>query len=114
MTRGRNDNVVQEIEAAELQRARESGELWQVLDVREAWETEIASIRGTIIIPMSQLPGRLGELDRHRPLAVLCHSGQRSRRVSEYLLSIGFERVVNVRGGIDAWAVTVDPTLARY
>ncbi len=106
--------MVEEIAPVELCCRQQAGELWQVLDVREAWEIKTASINGTIHIPMGSVPERLGELNPELPTAVLCHTGARSRRVAEYLVASGFGRVGNVNGGIDLWSQTVDPLIARY
>jgi rhodanese-related sulfurtransferase len=106
--------MIEEVEPVELHSRQQAGELWQLLDVREAWEIETAGISGSINIPMTRVPERLGELDPELPTAVLCHSGGRSRRVAEYLETCGFRRVANVSGGIDLWSQTVDPSIARY
>lgn len=87
---------------------------WTLLDVREKWEVDTASIPGVVWIPMAEIPGRFEEIDRKQPLAVICHAGGRSRRVAEFLASQGFTQVVNVAGGIDAWAEQVDPGIPRY
>ncbi len=108
------DQMIEEIEPVELSSRQQGGELWQLLDVREPWEIETARIGGTINIPMTRLPERLGELNSELQTAVLCHSGGRSRRVAEYLKACGFRRVANVSGGIDLWSQTVDPSIARY
>jgi rhodanese-related sulfurtransferase len=92
----------------------EGGELWQLLDVRELWETEIASVPTATHIPMSEVPLRLDELDSLRPTAVLCHGGRRSAQVAALLVQSGFVNVVNIAGGIDAWSQEVDPTIPRY
>lgn len=99
---------------AEFLERREAGELWQLLDVREDWELAIVSIEESLRIPMAEIPNRLGELDKERPIAVLCHSGGRSARVAAFLARSGFARVANVAGGIDAWSTDVDPSLPRY
>ena len=93
---------------------RRSGELWQLLDVREAWELELAGIPGAVHIPMSEVVGRHGELHRDQPVAVLCHSGVRSAQVANYLLAQGFGTVANIVGGIDAWSTDLDPSVPRY
>ena len=87
---------------------------WRLLDVREEWEREIASVDGSINIPMAQIPDRLGELDTSRPIAVLCHSGVRSARVASFLAGQGFQTVANIAGGIDAWSTDIDSDLQRY
>ena len=99
---------------AELLERQNSGELWRILDVREPWEVEIASVAGAVLIPMQQLPGRLAELDTAERLAVLCHSGGRSARVADWLAGNGFATVANVQGGIDAWSTEIDTTIPRY
>ncbi len=93
---------------------RDDNELWQLLDVREAWERDIARVEGTLDIPMGEVPERLQELDRSRPVAVLCHGGVRSARVATYLAQQGLEQVANIAGGIDAWSTTVDESIPRY
>jgi len=92
----------------------DAGQQWQLLDVREYWEIEIASVPGSIRIPMSEIPSRQSELDADVPVAVLCHSGVRSARVAGFLADQGFRRVANIAGGIDAWALEVDNSLPRY
>lgn len=93
--------------------ANESGPV-ALLDVREPWEFEVCRIEGSRLIPLSQLPARLNELDPARPTVVICHHGVRSLRAGAFLEHCGFEDVVNLSGGIDAWAKTVDPGMAVY
>jgi rhodanese-related sulfurtransferase len=85
-----------------------------LLDVREPDEIATASVSGALEIPMREIPGRLDELDRGKPLVVMCHSGGRSRRVAEFLAGNGFANVFNLRGGIDAWSLEVDSSVPRY
>jgi molybdopterin/thiamine biosynthesis adenylyltransferase/rhodanese-related sulfurtransferase len=85
-----------------------------VLDVREPWEVAVAPFEGAVALPMQQVPVRHGELPRDREIVVLCHHGQRSAMVAEYLRSAGFPRVLNLTGGIDRWSVEVDPGVPRY
>ena len=85
-----------------------------LLDVREASEVETCAVAGSRHIPMRQIPESLPDLPRDRLILVLCHSGGRSRRVTQYLRANGFAQVNNVAGGIDAWAEQIDPSLARY
>lgn len=92
----------------------ENGELWQLLDVRETWEIEIARVPMSIHIPMNEVPLRLDELDSTRPVAVLCHGGRRSAAVASVLVQSGFVNVVNIEGGIDAWSQEVDNSIPRY
>ena len=89
-----------------------------LLDVREPAEWQAASVRPAgaelLQMPMQSIPARLAELDPDRPVAVLCHHGGRSMQVAMFLAQHGFERVANVAGGIDAWALQVDPSVPRY
>lgn len=85
-----------------------------LLDVREPWEYGICHIEGAILVPMHQLPARLSTLDPGRETVVICHHGIRSYQVARYLEQLGFTRVVNLRGGVDAWARDVDATMPVY
>lgn len=106
--------VFEELSPADFVRRREMDELWQLVDVRETWEVELARVAGAIHIPMAQIALRQGELDGARPVAILCHSGGRSAAVAEYLKAQGFETVANITGGIDAWSLEVDGSIPRY
>lgn len=89
-----------------------------VLDVREPWELEQATVAAQgfelLAIPMGSLPTRLNELDPERPTACLCHHGVRSLHVAAYLAQHGHECVANITGGIEAWAQDHDPGVRRY
>ena len=88
-----------------------------VLDVREPWEIQTASVQanGFVLraIPMQQIPARLGELDANQPVACLCHHGARSAQAAEQFRAKGFTKVHNISGGIEAWA-QIDPAIPRY
>jgi len=85
-----------------------------LVDVREQWEVDAAPIPGARHIPMGQVPGAHATLPRDRDIAVICHHGQRSSMVADYLRTVGFTRVMNVIGGTDRWSVEVDPSVPRY
>jgi adenylyltransferase/sulfurtransferase len=85
-----------------------------LVDVREPYETEICRIAGAKLIPMRQIPDRMRDLPRDGHLLIICHTGGRSLRVTEFLRAQGFPTVSNVAGGIDAWATQIDPALRRY
>ena len=89
-----------------------------VLDVREPWELNTASVNAEGFelraIPMGSIPNQLANLDPARPVACLCHHGVRSLRVAAYLAQQGFENVSNITGGIDAWSAELDPAVPRY
>ena len=93
-----------------------------VLDVREAWELQTASVQPdgfTLLhVPMREIPVRLAELlatpGEDHPIACLCHHGVRSQQVATFLAQHGFSEVVNLRGGIAAWSQQVDPSVPSY
>jgi rhodanese-related sulfurtransferase len=89
-----------------------------VLDVREPWELQTASIQPdgfeVLAIPMNEIPARVAQLDPGRPVACLCHHGARSQRVAMFLAQNGFPRVANIAGGIDAWSAERDEGVPRY
>ena len=86
----------------------------QLLDVREDWEVATCAIKGSIAIPMGQITERTNELDPERPVVCYCHHGMRSLQVGLFLEHQGFGQVLNLDGGIDAWARTVDPSCPTY
>jgi rhodanese-related sulfurtransferase len=101
------------ITARALKSRLDAGERPVLLDVREPWEFELASIEGSEFIPMSQLEGRFTELDPDAETVVICHHGNRSSYVAVALQRAGFEIVLNLEGGLDAYS-SVDESVARY
>ncbi len=89
-----------------------------VLDVRETWECQLASIAPAgcevLIMPMQTIPARLMELDKSRPIACLCHHGGRSMQVASFLEQQGFNNITNISGGIHAWSNQVDASVPVY
>jgi sulfur-carrier protein adenylyltransferase/sulfurtransferase len=106
--------MVPQISALDLKARLDAGERPAVLDVREAWELEIARLPDVIHIPMAELARRVPELDVGREWIVICRSGGRSLQAAHYLAGRGFGRVANLAGGILAWSRDVDPTIAPY
>jgi len=102
-----------EISVTELKSRLDRGDDIFVLDVREPHEVQIATLGGHVI-PLNDLPARVHELDSSREIVVYCHTGNRSARAVDFLRQTGFRKVMNLRGGIDQWAVRVDPSLPRY
>ena len=82
-------------------------------DVRTDQERELASIPGAKLLDEPALTALENE-DRQTPIALHCHHGGRSARAAQALIDLGFQDVYNVVGGIDAWSLTVDPTVPRY
>ena len=86
-----------------------------LLDVREPWEFQTASLPDSLPMPMGDVPSRAhAELDPDAHIVVLCHHGQRSLSVVMWLRGQGFERAQSLAGGIDAWSRTIDPSVPRY
>lgn len=105
---------MKQIRPPELAAMLENDPKPQVLDVREPWEVAICQIPGSVLVPMGQIPRRFNELDPKRPLVCVCHHGMRSLQVALFLAQHGFHDVINLSGGIDAWAREVDPACATY
>jgi rhodanese-related sulfurtransferase len=108
--------TVPEISATEAHERLASAEPPRLIDVREAEEWAICRIEASELLPLSSWPQiareRLANPDE--PLLVICHHGVRSAHAAQFLQQNGFTNVVNVGGGIEAWACRVDPTMARY
>ena len=85
-----------------------------LLDVREQWEFDICQIKGAILMPMGEIAKSYLNLNKDSKVALYCHSGIRSMHVADFLLSKGFQSLVNLQGGIDAWAQEIDTTVERY
>jgi len=85
-----------------------------LLDVREPWEYNICHLEGSQLLPMGQIHLRLQQLDPQRETVVICHHGIRSRQVAMFLEHQGFSNVINLAGGLDAWAREVDLDMATY
>ena len=106
--------MVTEISPTELKRRRDEGSSPVVVDVREQWELDTASIPGVLHIPMAEIPSRIGELDVAQEIVVMCRSGGRSMQVAQFLARNGFRSVANLTGGILAWSRDVDPSVRAY
>ncbi|HEX4826087.1 MAG TPA: molybdopterin-synthase adenylyltransferase MoeB [Candidatus Polarisedimenticolaceae bacterium] len=98
----------------ELRARREAGERFQLLDVREPHEWQIARIPGATLFPLSELPARMHELDMTETYTLSCHHGIRSVQAYQILRQAGFKRLQVLSGGQDAWAARIDPTMPRY
>lgn len=99
---------------AELAAHLQAGNAPVLLDVREPWEWDVCHLPGAILIPMGELPARLQELNKAAETVVICHHGVRSYHAARYLETVGFGDVVNLSGGVSAWADEVDPVMPRY
>ena len=85
-----------------------------LIDVRESWEYSVVSIKNSIHIPISEIQNRMHDFKEDQTIVFICHHGIRSRMVGNYFQQNDFENIINLRGGIDSWAKTVDNKMAVY
>jgi adenylyltransferase/sulfurtransferase len=102
------------MESKTLQARVAQGDKLVILDVRNPAEIEICRIQGSVVIPLPELPKRLGELNSGDEIVVHCKSGMRSQKAIEILQSAGFKNLHNLTGGILAWINDVDKNLPTY
>ena len=105
-----------EVDVATVNEMQQKEEAFLLLDVREQNEYDIAKIEGSVLLPMSELRLRLEELEPHQDsrIVVHCHHGGRSMQVTRGLRERGYTKAQNMSGGIDAWSLQVDSSVARY
>ena len=96
------------------QKIQAAGGALVLLDVREQWEFDIVHLPDSILIPLAALAQRLDELDPQRTTVVICHHGIRSHTAGLLLERSGFRDVINLAGGLDEWARTVDRNMPVY
>jgi rhodanese-related sulfurtransferase len=106
--------TVKRLSATELKTRIQNEPHLFLLDVREPNEFQFASIENSVLIPLNQIPQRLGELNPQQEIVVICHHGVRSQQACVYLDNSGFEHVANLTGGIDAWSCNCDSSVPRY
>jgi rhodanese-related sulfurtransferase len=103
-----------EITPREVQALLEHGEKFHFVDVREKWEYDTSRIEGTTLIPLREIPQNLPRLEEAGEIVLLCHHGMRSLDAAAWLRSQGVTGARSMAGGIDRWAVEVDPAVPRY
>ena len=104
---------IREITPTELQQLLAGDNPPSLIDVREEGEAAICAIGDSTLMPMNSLPHRLQEIPRDRPVVLYCHSGMRSMMAGQWLSQQGFD-ALSLAGGIDRWAVEIEPDMARY
>ncbi|HSS15364.1 MAG TPA: molybdopterin-synthase adenylyltransferase MoeB [Candidatus Dormibacteraeota bacterium] len=109
-----DEAAITEMSPHELKRRMDAGEPFELIDVREPFEYEIARIDGATLIPLGEIFERLDELSGEQPIVVHCHSGKRSAQAVGLLQQHGFTKVYNLEGGIDAWSDQIDPNVPKY
>ena len=105
---------MQTILPEELKKRLDAGEKLILLDVREPWEFSICKIEGSVNISMSEPERLINELNANDEIIAICHHGMRSFQVCNYLENNAFNKVLNLDGGIDSWAKTIDTDMAQY
>ena len=103
-----------DLDVGQLSALMEAGAALTILDVREPWELAICTLPDSLAIPMAKLEGSVQSLPRDGLLIVVCHHGIRSAHAAAWLRQSGLGHAVNLTGGIDAWAVSIDPNMRRY
>src|SRR5580704_11504692 len=106
--------TVKELTPRELAEKLTRGDDFDLIDVREPFEWEIAHIEGARLVPLSTFPDAIKELDASREIVVQCKVGGRSARAADALIAAGFRNVWNLAGGITRWSDDVDPTVVKY
>ncbi len=86
----------------------------RLIDVREQWEYNIARLENSELMPTSTFLQYVDKLNPDDDLIIYCHTGVRSASVCSFLADKGFKNLINLKGGIDAWAIEVDPSVPRY
>ena len=105
--------MIETIDATRLKEKRDANEDFILLDVRSQEEFQLVNIGGTHI-PLQDLPERFSELPEQTPIVILCHHGVRSEQAASFLVTKGFKEVSHLEGGLDSWAIEVEPELLRY
>jgi len=107
-------NTATEITSVELKQRLDRGDALRIVDVREPNEYQINRIPGSVLIPLGDVPKRQNELDPNDEIVVHCKMGTRSAKAADFLRSVGFKRVLNLKGGILDWVDKVDPSQPKY
>lgn len=106
---------MRELSASELQDYLETVPAKPLLlDVREPWEFDKACIEGSMLVPMRTIPERMQDFNPDQEIVVICHHGIRSRMVGLHLENHGFSDIINLTGGVEAWAREVAPDMISY
>src|SRR5688572_12274028 len=106
--------MVPEITVVELSEKLQGSQPPLLIDVREPDEYEFSRIEGAQLKPLGEIMEWAKELDPEAEIVCQCHTGRRSAQAAYYLQSLGFKRVFNLKGGIDAWSLQIDPDVPRY
>jgi len=103
-----------QIEPMELKVKMDTGTKVLVVDVREPWEHQIASIAGATLVPLNSLPANLKLFEGADEVVIFCHHGMRSLNAAAWLRSQGVDGARSLTGGIERWSAEIDPKVPRY
>ncbi len=108
--------MVRQISVQDLERKLKAGEPVYLLDVRQPWEHETVALPNSVLVPLNELSARVDEITPPEGALVVtyCHLGVRSLSAAALLEQRGLREVASLRGGIEAWALEIDPSLPRY
>ena len=106
--------MIQSLSPIQIKEIIQSGEILRLIDVREEWEYEIAKLPDSELMPLSRFVQFVPLLNPNEKIIVYCHKGIRSLRACSYLINSGFNNVINLKGGIDAWVEEVDNSIPKY
>ena len=109
-----DEDFPDDISATELKHRLDNGENITLIDVREPFEYDICRIENSTLIPLGQIPESSRAISKIETTVVICHHGMRSAQAIAFLKSQGYENLINLTGGIHAWATEVDETMAVY
>lgn len=111
-----SDQISMEVDCQTVKARQSSDDTFLFLDCREQVEYDKVRIDGAVLLPMSQMAERVGELETHRDSDIIihCHHGGRSMQVAMWLRQQGFTKAQSMAGGIDAWAIEIEPGMTRY
>ena len=107
--------VIAAISPVELAARLAAGDQLHLIDVRDPMEFDYCHLPGSTLVPLDELPQRTADVPAAGPVVLVCHHGVRSAQALAYLQQRhGHDNLLNLRGGIDAWSLEVDPTVPRY
>ena len=106
--------MYKDITPSEAKKLIEENKNVKIIDVREKWEYDIANLEDSMLFPLSTFEDNLDKLNKDDDLLIICHHGMRSRKFCNYLSRLGYKKLFNLAGGIDAWSDEIDSSVPKY